>query len=859
MRTLRLAAVVATIVLGAVLPCGAGEAAASEADIETAVAALASYDSGKPRKPLSDVEQLIRDAHGNAELTRHIEQQLIKALEAPAATDEAKLFICQQLWVVATDASLPALAKMLADEKTSHPACYALGQRPSPKADAALRAALALAKGTALVNVVNLIGDRRDAAAVEAVGKLVASDDPAVAEAALASLGKIGTEPAAKLLAEARKKVADKLRPVANDACLRCAEGLAAKGKREQAIAIYRELFAAGEPKLVRRAALVGLMAVGAPNAAELATGALRGGDPMLKATAIASIRTLKGEGVTERFAADLPKLPPDVQALLIGALADRGDPAARPAIVAAVKAQAPEVRAAALRALGKIGDAASVGVLARAAAEAGSMEEATIALASLRALSGEGVEAALIQAMKAARPPLRATLIEVLHDRNVVEAVPALLDEAAGKDADVRVAAFMALARLAGPEQLPALLKLLVGMKGDEARGDAERAVVDVARKIADEAARADAPLAALGSATAVPARCSLLRVLRGIGNEKAFQAVHDAVGDASPEVQDTAVRELANWPNQVAAGILMSVFETTRSEAHRALALRGFVRLLSAPGRHSPEDRLMLLGRVLTLKKAYTPEEKKLVLAGIAGVGHPAGLKLVEPLLSDEAVAAEAAMAMLSIARTILGSSPADAKAAAVKLLAASKDPAVRKQAEAIIQVAGKVEDYITSWQVAGPYTEAGKEYLQLFDVAFPPERADAKDVAWRVLPSGTDPAQPLMLDLLKAVGGEQCLAYVRTWVQSDKEQKARLELGTDDGNKVWLNGQVVHEFNKGGKAVPGSYQAQVTLRQGWNLLVMKITQATGPWEFCARLRAPDGKRLESIRWDCLHEERK
>ncbi|MBE3069177.1 MAG: hypothetical protein IMZ66_02970, partial [Planctomycetes bacterium] len=98
--------------------------------------------------------------------------------------------------------------------------------------------------------------------------------------------------------------------------------------------------------------------------------------------------------------------------------------------------------------------------------------------------------------------------------------------------------------------------------------------------------------------------------------------------------------------------------------------------------------------------------------------------------------------------------------------------------------------------------------------------------------------------------AVGGDSRAVYVRTWVHSDKEQPARLEFGIDDGSRVWFNGKVVHADGAGGAAVPGEHKVPVTLRKGWNALLLKVTQDTGPWEFCLRIGSADGGKLEGLK---------
>jgi hypothetical protein len=52
------------------------------------------------------------------------------------------------------------------------------------------------------------------------------------------------------------------------------------------------------------------------------------------------------------------------------------------------------------------------------------------------------------------------------------------------------------------------------------------------------------------------------------------------------------------------------------------------------------------------------------------------------------------------------------------------------------------------------------------------------------------------------------------------------------------------------------PGSDNVNITLDQGWNLLMLKVTQNNLPWEFCVRLRSPDGSRLEGASIDCTHK---
>ena len=102
-----------------------------------------------------------------------------------------------------------------------------------------------------------------------------------------------------------------------------------------------------------------------------------------------------------------------------------------------------------------------------------------------------------------------------------------------------------------------------------------------------------------------------------------------------------------------------------------------------------------------------------------------------------------------------------------------------------------------------------------------------------------------------MLTALGGEQRVAYARTWVYSDHQQPAQLQVGTDDGVKVWLNRKVVHANNTFRGLDPNSDKVNVTLNEGWNPLLLKVTQLNQGWAFCARFRQPDGSRLDGLQF--------
>ena len=118
--------------------------------------------------------------------------------------------------------------------------------------------------------------------------------------------------------------------------------------------------------------------------------------------------------------------MAPDLQALLILAMADRGDAEAMPAMLEAAKSGPAAVRIAAIEVLKSLGDASCVPVLLSVAAE-DEEEVAQAAKATLKSLPGEGVDADLVARLanaKAANVWLCSNLVGLRR----IDAVPPLL-----------------------------------------------------------------------------------------------------------------------------------------------------------------------------------------------------------------------------------------------------------------------------------------------------------------------------------------------------------------------------------------------------------------------------------------------
>ncbi|MCX7017336.1 MAG: hypothetical protein NTW86_33030, partial [Candidatus Sumerlaeota bacterium] len=163
----------------------------------------------------------------------------------------------------------------------------------------------------------------------------------------------------------------------------------------------------------------------------------------------------------------------------------------------------------------------------------------------------------------------------------------------------------------------------------------------------------------------------------------------------------------------------------------------------------------------------------------------------------------------------------------------------------------------DFIKDWVLSGPYMQEGKTGNDLFDVAFPPEDPKAKDVKWAPMKSPKAPAHMFYIDLKYELGGDNRVAYMKTNVFSPKEQKAQLALGSDDSIIAWLNGEKVFGKKVSRSLKPGADKAPITLKEGENTLMLKVTQDKGYWGAVAQITAPDGSKLEGLKFQAAAEE--
>ena len=410
----------------------------------------------------------------------------------------------------------------------------------------------------------------------------------------------------------------------------------------------------------------------------------LKSGDQEMQAVAIAMVKDMPGAEVTKALVKELPNLSAASQVQLLSALSDRGDAAALPAVITAVKAEDESVRIAALKAVGQLGDESSVDLLARTAAATRGAEQKA-ARESLYRLRGSKVDEAILAGITKAEPKTKVELIKSAGERNISAGVSTLLKTAMDSDRKVRLESLKVLKVVAGAEDLPVLVELLLNLQSSSDLNEARKMIAAVAHKIEDKNRQAEAVLAVLPSVKDVKKQCSLLSVLGKIGDSSALPRLREALGSDNIDRRGAAIRALAGWPTSEPAADLMKAAENSENKVHRILALRGAVRLLGLDNKRGAEETIGMYKKAMFL--APDAGEKKRVLSGLANTKSLDALTMARSYLQDKALLKEAESAVVTIAGGIYENFPQQTMDVLKKIVQTTGNEVLQKQAQEVI----------------------------------------------------------------------------------------------------------------------------------------------------------------------------
>ncbi len=153
------------------------------------------------------------------------------------------------------------------------------------------------------------------------------------------------------------------------------------------------------------------------------------------------------------------------------------------------------------------------------------------------------------------------------------------LLKSAQDSNSQVRRESLRALREIAGAEQVPQLVSLLLAAKPGAERTDAEGAVIAVIRR-AEDKSLINQVATAYSTTKDIEARSSLLLVLGTVGNPSTLPVLREGLKSSEDDVRRAAILGLTQWPGSEA---IPDLLEAAKSDPSDSLQGTG------APGIHS------------------------------------------------------------------------------------------------------------------------------------------------------------------------------------------------------------------------------------------------------------------------------
>jgi hypothetical protein len=159
-------------------------------------------------------------------------------------------------------------------------------------------------------------------------------------------------------------------------------------------------------------------------------------------------------------------------------------------------------------------------------------------------------------------------------------------------------------------------------------------------------------------------------------------------------------------------------------------------------------------------------------------------------------------------------------------------------------------------TDWLLLGPFQpgldapQAAEGEIEM-DKEFDGKQAKVK---WQTVTAELRDAggsKAAYFDLTRLVKpSDQVSAYLLVHVKAPEARDATLLVGRDEGMKAWLNGQVVYRDDKAGLKADDA-AAKIKLVEGWNRLLVKVRNATGPYAAYVRIADADKKPIEGLEY--------
>jgi len=503
----------------------------------------------------------------------------------------------------------------------------------------------------------------------------------------------------------------------------------------------------------------------------------------------------------------------------LLATLGEMRRPEGVPILLTMLKSGDPETKAVAAMALGRIGDAKAVAALADAVRQ--------------------GVPTAFDALVRTG---------DLLLQRGQVSLAADAFERALqlAKDEHQRCAALLGLGKTGTAKALPLLVSAL-----DAPELTVRQAAFDAL--VAYRHQEASRGLKEMWKRANLTQRGMLLRVFVARKEPTTPQLLRQSATDPNPEMRTTALTLMGELDDPTFEPVLWEA-AMKGSDTIKNVALRSYLNIAERRARkgETAQARAMFERALQLTEQNHLLELRDRALSGLAFLGDPQSLPLIERYLQQTNPPREALLAAIAIAETLMRQGKkTDATALARRVLSLRPPRDVGNRASQLLVRLGedpsaipRSQGFLCHWWLLGPLPNPDN---RAFDQAFIDEtslaplrletvRVDNRLLSWREIRIADPQGVVDLTQFFRQTEWVACYAYTEFVVDSDMD--AELRIGSDDSVKVWLNGQLVHQFGGMRGLTVDQDRVRARLRKGVNRLLLKVTQSGGGWEFCVRL---------------------
>ena len=339
--------------------------------------------------------------------------------------------------------------------------------------------------------------------------------------------------------------------------------------------------------------------------------------------------KQLKSENVGSWIAA-MKKVPAETQAEIIHFLANRPEAEVlQKAILPSLSSGDEVVQLEAIRSLATNQKAKAVPVLLEQLKKAKSTNEfAEIETALLNTCSAKETNQLAAQLTSAGEAG-KVVLIHVLAARRATETFDAMMQLCKSENADIREAAFAALANVSTAEKTSELVAFLKQTNDKKSVKSIQNALIAVQ----SGNTKSDAGLV-LSEIQNGQQTEKLIPVLSSLNDPKALKTVASLLKTGSPSEREAAFVSLSNWTDATAAPLLFTVFTNPEMKSFRNEALKSYLRITLESS--LPDDKKLLMIEKL-MPECATASEKTSVIQAARNVKTFLSLVFVSTYLDD------------------------------------------------------------------------------------------------------------------------------------------------------------------------------------------------------------------------------